>query len=418
MTKPENMVTARKYVLAQLCIFCVASGLIKISILLFYRRLSSRVVSKPFRWVTWITIGFITGYTIALTIAPIVGCKPISAFWDQVDMIKKLQGYKFHCFDEGADIFAASVLSAVQDLVTAVLPTFLYWNLRIPLRQKVALFGIFAIGYGCVALSGLRAYYSWRTFYETYDVTWSTHDLMLTSLLELHVGAFCGNAPALKVFFKHFFHEKLSSYSNSKTPKDSKDSKGPKNSAKSESNTNSSKGIFHKVASLLASSRDNSGYISEPHNTVSVDSQGGVLVNKDFEVDDLPSPTRPNTKHHSTATHHSTTTTDLIYDQYYDEDIELGRFTTGHNSLASSARTTRIVEEDMSALPPMPRSPIPLKSPNTLASFKTLLRSASLGPEEAKVKEQKDVTRAPTPLPAPARTMSDGGKRPDWQSWS
>jgi hypothetical protein len=406
------VVTARKYVLAQLCIFCVASGLIKISILLFYRRISSRVVSRTFRLVTWIAIGFIAGYTIALTIAPIVGCQPISAFWDQVDVRKRLQGYKYHCFDEGADIFAASVLSAVQDLATAVLPTFLFWNLRIPLRQKIALFGIFAIGYGCVALSGLRAYYSWRTFYETYDVTWSTWDLLLTSLLELHVGCFCANAPALKVFFKHFFHDKLASYSNSRTPKDSS---GQKNSGNSGSN--SSKGIFGKVASLMGTSHSQSGYISEPHNSVSVDAHGGVLVQKEIQIQHSQS-----TASRPSARHHSTNTTDLIYDQYYNEDIELGRFTTGHNSQASSARTTRIIEDpNVCALPPMPKSP-----GVTLDSFKTMLRQASMGKDAprtlpaAAIKEEKEVresTRTPTPVPALPGTLSEGGTRPEWQSW-
>ncbi|KAF1941081.1 hypothetical protein EJ02DRAFT_378570, partial [Clathrospora elynae] len=201
---PGKVVRSRKYILAIESIFCIASGLIKISILLFYRRLSSRVVSRTFKWVTWITIGFIASYSIALTIVPILGCQPISAFWDQADLVKILQGYKFHCFDEGADVVAASVISAAQDLITAVLPTFLYWNLRIPTRQKVALFGVFAIGYGVVALGILRAYYSWRTFYNTYDVTWSTWDIILASMLELHIGSFCANAPAAKFFFAHF----------------------------------------------------------------------------------------------------------------------------------------------------------------------------------------------------------------------
>jgi hypothetical protein len=406
------VVTARKYVLAQLCTFCVASGLIKISILLFYRRLSTRVVSKTFRLVTWIAIGFIAGYTIALTIAPIVGCQPISAFWDQVDVSKRLQGYKYHCFDEGADIFAASVLSAVQDLATAVLPTFLYWNLRIPLRQKVALFGIFAIGYGCVALSGLRAYFSWRTFYETYDVTWSTWDLLLTSLLELHIGCFCANAPALKVFFKHFFHDKLTSYSNSRTPKDSSGQKNSGNSA-----ANSSKGIFGKVASLLGTSHSHSGYISEPHNSVSVDVHGGVKVQRELQIHRSPS-----TASSPNARHHSTNTTDLIYDQYYDEDIELGHFKTGHSSQVSSARTTRIIEDpNVSALPPMPKSP-----GVTLHSFKKMLRHASTGKDAARTlppavvqeaKEARESVRTLTPMPALPGELSEKGARPEWQSW-
>ena len=212
-------------------LFCVCSGLIKISILLFYRRLSSRAISRTFRWATWISIYFIAAYSIAFAIVPIFICTPISAFWDQVDFIKLAQGYEYKCLDEGTDIFVAAIVSTAQDLLTAMLPTILYWNLQIPLRQKMALFGIFGIGYGVVAIGALRAYASWRNFFDTYDVTWEANDmflcksargarkylavsqkmlghtdapplhdyalmrcLILDSLLELHIGAMVGVA--------------------------------------------------------------------------------------------------------------------------------------------------------------------------------------------------------------------------------
>jgi hypothetical protein len=190
--------------------------LIKVSILSFYRQLSLRA-SPTFRWATWISIGFIVVYGIALTLAPILGCQPISAFWDSVNATKLLQGYRYHCFDEGAEVTVVSIVSTTQDLVTAILPTLLYWNLQIPLRQKVAIFRIFAIGYSVVALGALRSYYAWRTFYATYDVTWSTWDSTLIMMLEQHIGALCANAPSLKQFAKYSFRETLTSRSKKRS---------------------------------------------------------------------------------------------------------------------------------------------------------------------------------------------------------
>ncbi|KAF2846256.1 hypothetical protein T440DRAFT_501981 [Plenodomus tracheiphilus IPT5] len=360
-----RMVVARKYILAAECIFCVASGLIKISILLFYRRLSSRAVSTTFRRVTWLSIGFIVAYTIALTLAPILGCQPISAFWDQVNVEKILRGYKFHCFDEGADVLAASIISAAQDLLTAVLPTLLYWNLRVPIRQKIALLGIFAIGYAGVAIGAIRAYYSWRIFYNTYDVTWMTWELMLTCLLELHIGAFCANAPALKVFFKHFFHDKVNSKSRTKASGPASDRRH-KPRVKSRSDTTFSS-VMSKLSTLLSSkseySRNTNGYISEPHSNISVDAHGGVQIQRDFQVTRSPRSTTNDTRHESV------TTADMIYDSYY-EDIELGRYTTGHNSLESSMRSTRVMEgADLDVLPPIPKSPL---SPGPFMGLRTI----------------------------------------------
>jgi hypothetical protein len=348
------MVASRKYVLVVQCVFCLAAGFIKVSILLFYRRLSSRVVSNIFRWTTWLAIGFIAAYTIALTIAPLLGCETLSAFWDQVDSTKLFQGYTYKCFDEGADIFAASIISTFQDFITAVLPTFLFWNLRIPVRQKIALFGIFAIGYGVVALGVLRAYYSWQTYYNTYDVTWVSWKLFLVSLLELHVGCFCANAPTFKVFFNHFLGDRISS-----SIKKSRSS--PKNSSNksSTSSTDMVAVLFSKSNSRSTSdstSFDKKGYISDMNPGVSVDMHGGVVVQKSFHVGrESGLPIRPGS--HSTM-RQSTDTADLFLGRYYD-DIELGHMSTSHNSLISSVYPSRIAEDDeeVEAVPKIPASP-------------------------------------------------------------
>jgi hypothetical protein len=415
----KKLVTARKYILAVECIFCVAAGLIKISILLFYRRLSSRVVSKAFRCTTWITIGFIVAYTIALTLAPILGCQPVSAFWDQVDIIKRLKGYEFHCFDEGLDLFVAGVISAAQDLLTAVLPTFLYWDLKIPARQKVALFAIFAIGYGAVALGGLRTYYSWRTFYATYDVTWSTYDIFFTTLLELHVGAFCANAPTMKVFFKHFFHDKLSSGAPSKES-------SRMDSAHSRSKSNSSRtGIRGKVASIFGASRSKAGYISNTDTSVSVDAHGGVHVQKEIDIIRFPAlAVKPSNKHESVNT------INMLNAHYYNDDIEMGHYAAGDVSRASSARSTKDFDgTDLSALPPMPQSPASPRSAKSRFSLvpvrpqeprspvipEPLDSPAPVMPTHVEEDESRPTTaRAPTPIPM--RSFSE--KRPEWQSWA
>lgn len=405
------MVTARKYVLAILCTFCLASGLIKISILLFYRRLSSRVVSNRFRWATWITIAFIASSSIALALVPIFGCDPISAFWDQANAQLLLGGYKYRCFNEGADVFTASVISTVQDLITAVLPTFLYWNLRIPIRQKVALFGIFAIGYGVAALGAMRAYYSWQIYFGTYDVTWVSWNLFIVTLLELHVGCFCANAPTFKVFFKHFFHERLTS---SAKPSQASGQKGQISGTQS---SKSSASILKEKVSGFFTKNNNAhgrdGYLSEPHADVTVDAHGGVHVQRDVFITVPPPPTVV-VQSTRRDLRESADTTDMICAHYYD-DIELGSFTTGRNSHLSS-----IEDADVEALPAMPQTP---KSPRSMRSFMSFQRQ----PQSPRMPAHPD-----WPVPAtitegrhddgPRQNLhlprSASQKKPDWQTWT
>ncbi|KAH8711824.1 hypothetical protein GQ44DRAFT_432071 [Phaeosphaeriaceae sp. PMI808] len=416
----EKLVTSRKYVLALECIFCLGSGFIKVSILLFYRRLSSRVVSNTFRWTTWISIGYIISFTIALTISPILGCQPLSAFWEQVDVKKKLKGYKFHCFDEGADVFAASVISTTQDLLTAVLPTFLYWNLQIPLRKKIALVSIFALGYGVVAMGGLRVYFSWRTFYETYDITWSSWALMLVSALELHIGAFCANAPTFKVFLKHIFHDKLTLSSKSKSPAGSS---GKKNERFSQSTLMKPKlSIFSKVASLFGHSRSKIGYIPDSHNEVSVNTYGGVQVQKEVHVTHS---SRSSIK--TSHTDDSYNTADLLYDHFYN-DLELGLVSPGGKSQLSTARSSSVIEErDITALPPMTESRSSMRAelssteagsfvihaPQAQRPQGQLRMFAPMVVEGNKEKEKEIKPRTPTPRPS----MTTIHRPAEWKSW-
>ncbi|KAJ4311420.1 hypothetical protein N0V94_007958 [Neodidymelliopsis sp. IMI 364377] len=208
----------RKFVMAIYALYSLASGLIKLSILLFYRRLSSRAVSPAFRWTMRITIFIIGGYSIAFIILPIYMCRPISAFWDQVNFAKLARGYEWTCINEGADVVAHGIISTVQDLVVAFLPAILCWNLQMPLRQKIALYSIFALGYTSVAVGAMRTYQGYRLFFTTYDVTWAASDIWLWSLLELHIGSMCANAPALKIFFEKVLKvERLTSWTRSRS---------------------------------------------------------------------------------------------------------------------------------------------------------------------------------------------------------
>ncbi|OAG14375.1 hypothetical protein CC77DRAFT_918980, partial [Alternaria alternata] len=194
----------RKLILAIEMLVLLVGGLVKVSILLFFRRLGSRGVSKAFRFVTWTAIGVQTASTIAFVTGFFFVCRPMSAYWEQSDVIKIAQGVKFNCYDEGAAIVSAGVISTVQDVVTALLPNFIYWKAKIPIRQKVALMGIFATAYGAATFGALRTHATWVLFYETYDVSWQLWEVWNWTLLEAHIGIICANAPALKAFVKQY----------------------------------------------------------------------------------------------------------------------------------------------------------------------------------------------------------------------
>ncbi|CAO2651656.1 Nn.00g042260.m01.CDS01 [Neocucurbitaria sp. VM-36] len=324
--EPKYFPLQRHYVMAIYSIFSLSSGLIKMSILLFYRRLSSRTVSPAFRWTLRLTIAAIGIYTVAFIFIPIFMCSPISAFWDQVDFERIAKGYKYKCIHEGVDIVAHGIISTIQDLVVAFLPTLLCWNLQMPFRQKLALYGLFAISYTTVAIGAMRTYTGYRIFFQTYDITWVSSDTWLWSLLELHIGSMCANAPALKVFFAHFLEGGgLLSWTRSRSRSRST---GTKKQRSTDTNTSTTSAgpisIFWEKACFLKRyhPRNATGYLSEPHTQTSTDKHGGIVhMNAYLDPSD--------TQRDSISRPHASENTDAIIQHSghnsYDRDIELGR---------------------------------------------------------------------------------------------
>jgi hypothetical protein len=291
----------RKLILTIEILFVLATGLVKVSILLFFRRLGSRGVSKTFRVITWVAIGFTVASTITFFISPLVGCRPLSAYWEQSDVVKIIQGTKFNCNDEGAAMAAAGIVSTVQDVIAALLPNFIYWKARIPFRQKAALMGIFATAYGVAVFGALRTYATWVLFFETYDVSWQLWEIWNWTLLELHIGVICANVPALKVFVKRYLDIKSvvskqqsrfpwakssqaeSSQARSSQTKSSRAKSSQPKSSHTRSQTSSN--LSGKSRGKLAMWKNpyaNFGYYSQP-TQLSVDETGDVRVSEEFE---------------------------------------------------------------------------------------------------------------------------------------
>ncbi|KAH6877950.1 hypothetical protein BKA58DRAFT_85959 [Alternaria rosae] len=272
---PSKYVPERQVTFALYALYIVAGGMIKISILLFYRRLDSRSITKSFRIATWLNIIAIAVFSIAFVLVLFTACTPFTAFWYQFDITKQLTGYAYRCWiDEAADLLSASIISAVQDAIAAFLPTILYWNLHIPPRQKIALGAIFALGYLVCIVAGVRSYFVWRTFNSPqYDSTWESWPAWLLCVLEIQLGAICASAPALKVFLSHYFKVATSMYSGSSqgTTHASIQKGGGTWWKSASSGTSGSRGT-------QASKPDRNGYIREPGNAHMVDEEGGIVL--------------------------------------------------------------------------------------------------------------------------------------------
>lgn len=144
---PSTLVKGRQAVWAIEALNLMGTGLTKISILLFIRRLTLRNSTTAIVYTIWTTIVFVALTTVVFELTLFLECQPYAAFWNRVDIRYVLGGNEFHCVNEGAKLLSAGVISVVQDFMVATLPLILLWDLRMHRAKKAGIIAIFALSY-------------------------------------------------------------------------------------------------------------------------------------------------------------------------------------------------------------------------------------------------------------------------------
>lgn len=204
---PRTLITVRQITLSMEIIYIIATTLIKISILMFYRRITSSLVSRGFLIAVWTSILFVAAWGIASTFALLFTCWPVEAYWYRFTT-SWLRTHKYKCHEEIRPLIAIISISTAQDLIVCILPMFLVAKLRLPPRQKFALAGLFLIGLGTCAIGALRIHFAHRVYYytklnpsPTYDITWEALGSWVSTSVEANIGVICACVPALRVYF-------------------------------------------------------------------------------------------------------------------------------------------------------------------------------------------------------------------------
>lgn len=207
--RPRPVLVAAHAMRHRCYIFATCS--VKISVLLFYRRLSSGF-TRGFFIATWIGIAYNVAYLVTFVILIGVACRPISAYWMQVNLVGGWAlTHKFTCIDEHTALPLSGVLSLVGDLYATLLPCILIFKLDLPRQQKLALYPLFLLGFLVVVAGIVRTYSLDYLINHTYDNTWYLWKCWIWSMVELYISIIAASAPALNPFFRRFLLEPISS---------------------------------------------------------------------------------------------------------------------------------------------------------------------------------------------------------------
>ncbi|KAE8146654.1 hypothetical protein BDV25DRAFT_143484 [Aspergillus avenaceus] len=198
-----NLVMQRKMALTNEMLYVFGSGMVRISVLLFYRRMGFRSISRGFVVAIHVSIASVIAYSIAFIVVIFASCTPLNAFWNQVNP-KWEATHTWKCYNEPVHLLAASSIALIQDVIATTLPAILCWNLRISSREKVALGSIFVVGYMTAVIAAVRTYFIVKMYYYSYDATWNSWYCWLLAMMEVLIALICSSLPAVRVFFSQY----------------------------------------------------------------------------------------------------------------------------------------------------------------------------------------------------------------------
>jgi hypothetical protein len=180
-------------------VYTLTMALAKSSILVSFLRL---IPFGRMRWATWGTLIIVVLWGISLTFATIFACRPVHGYWTYTNTD--------HCTDEGTRLLVISIVNIVTDIIVIAIPMGAFWRLRIPIRQKIILFGLLSLGLVATVVSVVRTIFLAKAELE-YDITWNGYVIWIMTMIECSLALICPSVPSLRPLAKHFLSSKIRS---------------------------------------------------------------------------------------------------------------------------------------------------------------------------------------------------------------
>jgi len=196
--------------LAQM-VFLISTCSTKVSVLLFYRRLTQGTYSKKWKYATIIAIALTIAYCVAFVLVLVFNCTPTRSYWRSYDPSYKED---YHCVHTTFLNPLSGSLSVVSDFYSVVLPMGAFWQLEVTKRQRWALNTVFSIGLLVVIAGIARTYYLTRLGTH-WDITWLGFDVFIWAHLEIQLALICASVPSLRVLFRRYLSEPITRAFNS-----------------------------------------------------------------------------------------------------------------------------------------------------------------------------------------------------------
>ncbi|KAF1916615.1 hypothetical protein BDU57DRAFT_238510 [Ampelomyces quisqualis] len=199
---PTNVLKFMKVQYVQALIMMVGISTVKMSIALTLLRLANQ---KTYSRILWGALIFIVLMTLGCGGSLVWQCLPVAAAWDYSLRPPPFGTGNARCYN--TDVFKSlglmnSILNILTDVLFALLPVPLIWQLQLNMRTKISLIAILSLGWFACAAAIAKSVLQARVFD---DPDWSTHDnFNILGMVEFSIGIIASSSTALKPLFKNF----------------------------------------------------------------------------------------------------------------------------------------------------------------------------------------------------------------------
>lgn len=184
----KSRITGSKYVLVVEQMQIVTIWLVKACLLIMYFRMTTVLPQRKLVVATSIYVG--VSFVIMEILYLGVWCRPFSQYW-------AVPTHSIQCSAATNHLITNAVFNISSDLIILSIPMPLLFKVRLPLKSKLSLMGIFMIGAFTVVAAALNKYYS---FLNPFGNDW-----VLWYLRESYTALLCANLPLIYPLVQRIF---------------------------------------------------------------------------------------------------------------------------------------------------------------------------------------------------------------------
>jgi hypothetical protein len=196
----NNLTVFMQVILSFQLLYMMALTFVKLSVLVFYKRI---FVSTGMKRLLYATFALIVCWCVGHSFAMLFICHPTAYWWDQT-----IEGG--YCLNQIPIYVSLIITNICTDIIIMLLPIVTIWELKMKTTEKLALTAAFSLGIASIAIAVWRLVTVFSVDLAE-NITGSLELAVFLCTLETVLALLCVNIPLLRPLYRRFVLRQWSS---------------------------------------------------------------------------------------------------------------------------------------------------------------------------------------------------------------